>query len=191
MHQNDSHITVVNKWNNRALDMLYNTYYKALVVYAANILDDVTVAEDIVQDSIASIWQRRPLFSSDIQLKAYIYNSVRNGALNYLRKQKSDESRVRLTRLTEACQSLSEEEEDRFFETDVTMLLFQMIDDLPARQRQVFLLAMEGKRNAEIAEQLSITQNTVKVLKQRALATLKSKASDKLLIIVISAFFAE
>ena len=70
-------------------------------------------------------------------------------------------------------------DENALFGPEVYRMLLEMVESLPQRQREVFMLAMEGRRNAEIAEQLEISLNTVKVLKRRALTTLKEKASDK------------
>ena len=43
-----------------------------------------------------------------------------------------------------------------------------LIDRLPEQTRQVILESLEGKSNAEIAEALRISPNTVKTLKKNA-----------------------
>lgn len=79
-----------------------------------------------------------------------------------------------------------EEDEDVYHKEEVYQHLFESIDRLPQRQREVFLLAMKGKRNAEIAEQLGIAVNTVKVMKRRGFATLRKDLSPDSLILLLT-----
>ena len=58
------------------------------------------------------------------------------------------------------------------------------IESLPDRQRSVFLLAIEGKKNSEIAETLHISEDTVKTHRKRGMATLREKMSDDMLLLL-------
>ena len=51
--------------------------------------------------------------------------------------------------------------------------LLLAIDALPARQRELFLLSVQGKTSAEIAAELGITPESVKKQRQRGLARLR------------------
>ena len=51
--------------------------------------------------------------------------------------------------------------------------LFQAIDKLPSRCREIFLLSLEGKKNKEIAEMLQYPQRLIKTQKIRAINRLK------------------
>jgi RNA polymerase sigma factor (sigma-70 family) len=62
--------------------------------------------------------------------------------------------------------------------------LFLAIDSLPQRQREVFLSAMQGKSNGEIATQMNIGVETVKTLKRRGKEKLRHILSpDKMLFL--------
>ena len=65
-------------------------------------------------------------------------------------------------------EELDEEELDR---EEEYRHLFQAIDKLPSRCREIFLLSLEGKKNKEIAEMLQI--ETIKTQKIRAINRLK------------------
>ncbi|MGI6232693.1 MAG: RNA polymerase sigma factor, partial [Prevotella sp.] len=81
--------------------------------------------------------------------------------------------------------SSNEEEEEDWITEEVYRQLFEQIDKLPERQRKTFLLAMEGHNNAEIAQIMSVSIETVKTQKRRATAVLRSKLGDKKLMLVL------
>ena len=57
---------------------------------------------------------------------------------------------------------------------------------MPSKQRKIFLLAIEGKRNSEIAEILETNINTVKALKRRGIARLRATLQpDALLLLAL------
>ena len=64
--------------------------------------------------------------------------------------------------------------------------LFELIDKLPLRCREIFLLYMEGKRNEEIAGMLSLSVETVKTQKKRAMAFIRENL-DKALLVSLAA----
>jgi len=97
-----------------------------------------------------------------------LFNSVRNGAIDYLR-HKNIETKHRLSFAKMSLMSHNDVGEDDFFTEEIFRQLFQTIDALPPRQKEVFLLSMKGKRYKDIAQQLNISVETVKKQKQRAM----------------------
>ena len=59
-------------------------YYQILGVFAMKYVRDKEVAEDIVQDVILELYNRRLLFNSLLALKSFLFLSVKNRALNFL-----------------------------------------------------------------------------------------------------------
>ena len=70
-----------------AFKEIYDRYYRTLVVYAANFIEDGDVGEDLVQELIINIWENRMTFTSLSTFNAYLYNAVRNASLNYLKHE--------------------------------------------------------------------------------------------------------
>ena len=93
---------------------------------------------------------------------------IRNQALNLIRDRK---------RSSQHFQSLPEEEENNFFnilvEEESNRLLFNAINTLAPQSSAIIKLSLQGLKNEEIARELSISENTVKVLKYRSLKKLK------------------
>lgn len=71
-----------------------------------------------------------------------------------------------------------------FFTEEVWRQLIEEINRLPDRQRKIFTLAMNGKKNSEIAEALSISADTVKTQKRRAIARLQRKFGPAILLLL-------
>lgn len=64
-------------------------------------------------------------------------------------------------------------EEDELNREEEYQKLFSLIDELPEQCRKVFLMALDGKKNKEIADALQISVVTVKTQKMRAMQKIK------------------
>ncbi len=88
----------------------------------------------------------------------------------------------------------SEEDQDCFLlrqmESEVVTELFEAIDELPERCREIFYMAyLQEKEEKQIAELLRVSVNTVKTQKQRAKAYLKGRLGE--LFVYMTLFFFE
>lgn len=176
MRSNEISIEQINKLDATAFRLLYKSYYKALVCYALQMVDDSDSAEDIVQELFSVIWEKKMPFQSLASFKAYLYNSVRNASLDYLKHK--DVEGCYLQKMIDAhpgYREIGEEEEESFFSEEVYRQLLLTIDSLPNRCREVFLLYMEGNTNDEIANALHVSLETVKTQKKRAMSFLRKK----------------
>ena len=174
----------IRRINERGLDAykeLYDRYYRTLVVYAANFIEDGDVGEDIVQEIIVNIWENKMTFASYAAFNAYLYNAVRNASLNHLKHQGVADKYMEYL-----AHAYSPIEEESVNEEEIYRLLFELIDKLPLRCREIFLLYMEGKRNEEIAGMLSLSVETVKTKKKRAMAFIRENL-DKALLVSLAA----
>ena len=71
--------------NDHSFQSIFKQYYRPLCIYALHFVDNAGVAEDMVQDAFVGLWQRK----DDIRdVKPYLYASVRNGCLTFLKKQR-------------------------------------------------------------------------------------------------------
>ncbi|MFR5657485.1 MAG: sigma factor [Butyricimonas faecihominis] len=70
------------------MELLFDAYYKPLVVWADTFLRDVNMAEDVVQDFFFSIWNNKVYLNFfPSTLASFLYVSVRNRCLNRMDKQ--------------------------------------------------------------------------------------------------------
>lgn len=160
----------INQKQRGAFHQLFRDFYKSLVIYAMKYVEKQAEAEDIVQDLFVTIWEKQERFLSYGGFRVFLYNSVRNTCLNNLKHQKVEEKYVNY------CLEHPEESDEYHFEMmreEIFRRLFQTIDELPPRCREVFLLHLEGKKNEEIATELKISLLTVKTQNKKAVRYIK------------------
>lgn len=170
MENMDLFLEGINQKQIGAYRQLYDQFYKSLVAYASVISLSDDAAEDIVQDLFTSLWEGHAVFSSYHSFKSYVYTYVRNASLNYLKHGMVEEAYAQSRELE---WENPEDREAEIEEEERIRLLLLSIEKLPIGMRKVVLLAMEGKKNKEVAEILQVSVDTVKTQKMRAFVKLK------------------
>lgn len=161
-----------------ALQTLLKHYYSALCLFAERLLGDSAAAEDIVGESFVKLWKKRTDFENHQNLKAFMYITVRNACLNYLKQAKRDSlSKKQHAYLT------GEKEEfvlNEMIRAEVLKEIMDAINNLPEQCRKVLKLGyLEGMKNQEIAAKLNISVHTVKNQKARGIQLLKIRLRDR------------
>lgn len=148
----------------------YRSLYRPLGMYALRYTENVDDAEDIVQQSFADVWDKLSAGIPIENLKAYLYRTVRNHSLAYIR-HKPDLTHEEI--LDKA--DYSEEERIEISERDAR--LWTAIDCLPPQRKKIFLLSKrDGLTYREIAEELHLSVKTVEHQISQALKTLHQTA---------------
>jgi RNA polymerase sigma-70 factor (ECF subfamily) len=167
----------------RTTEKLFRLYYNPLCNYCMGIVDDREVAEDIVQDVFAYLWDHRHAIDMNAPVKTYLYTATRNGALKYLRQKAMKQAHSpHLAEFITYLQQLDDpENEHRVIEK-----IRHALDDLPPRARQIFLMnCLEEKTYKEIADALGISVNTVKTQLARAHAAIKARVDTRDLFLLL------
>lgn len=148
----------------------FHSYYRPLCLYALRLLDDTDEAEDVVQDTFAALWEKRDTLHKIVSNKSYLYTAVRNNCLMKLRSKKEFDSVEELQLMDEYTP------EEVIARAELEAKLWKMIDDLPERQREIFLMAKrDGMAYREIAEETGLSVKTVENHVTRALKSLRHK----------------
>jgi RNA polymerase sigma-70 factor (ECF subfamily) len=163
----------LNTRETRAFEELFHAYYAPLCFFATKIVKDEDAARDVVQDVFIRFWEKDLSFENVIAVKACLYTSVHNKALNYLEKQ-NNRKRIREKMAREG------DAEDDFFlrevEADLFKALFAAVEELPDQCREVFTLSyIEQKDTREVARLLNIAETTVKTHRRRAKEFLRKR----------------
>lgn len=159
-----------------------------MVSYAHKIVGEQMIAEDVVQDVFLSMWENKKKFDTVAYLRTFIIQCVHNRCVDKLRVTKNTFERERTVSVMNG-DIVAPNEEDIIRE-EVYQNLLHAIDALPPRQRDIFLLLMKGKKNAEIAEAMNVSLNTVKSQRRRGMDTLRKTLNPKslsLLYAILSA----
>nr|WP_320059086.1 RNA polymerase sigma-70 factor [uncultured Bacteroides sp.] len=155
-------------------EKLFNDYYGILVYYALKYVKRDDVAEDLVQDLFLSLWEKQVTFNSIPAFRSFLYTSIKNSALDYL-KHEAVESQY----IQDSLDKKIPLHDNPVQKEEVYRLLFSQIDKLPGRCREIFLLHLDGLSNEQIATKLSLSIETVKTQKKRAMKALKSNLIEK------------
>mgnify|MGYP002598835754 FL=1 len=133
-------------------------------------------AEDIVQDTMLRVWNRREEWNVWETVEGFCLTICRNLAID--RSQKMDARHVELT--PEVTELPDMAAPDRLMERDERLgLLHRLIAELPEKQRTILQLRdVEGKSYKEIAEILQLTEEVVKVNLFRARQRIKLKYNE-------------
>ena len=131
-------------------------------------------AEDIVQDTLIKVWNRREEWNAIDSIEAFSLTVCRNLSLDRIRKKGNDNDSLEDVKAAEPLASSNPQ--DRMIQTDKVRLIRQIVDGLPETQRSCMQLRdFEGKTYKEIAGVLDISEEQVKVNIFRARQTVKQK----------------
>jgi len=162
----------IRKGDLESFEKLFFSFYPGLLRYAEMLVRKLEIAEEIVQDVFYNVWKNRESIRITQSWKSYLYRSVYNNSMMYLRKKRREVSLE---------EGLFPEKEgnspDPFQElefNEVSAVVSETISSLPERTREIFLLnRQEGLKYREIAERLSISVKTVEANMGRALKALR------------------
>lgn len=131
-------------------------------------------AEDVVQETMIKVWNRREAWNEIENIEAFCFTICRNLALDSLKRHENQH------------QSLDDSPVERLDNThnpseqairrDQLNLVRQIIDSLPEKQRSCIQLRdFEGKTYRDIAQILEISEEQVKVSIFRGRQTIKQR----------------
>jgi RNA polymerase sigma-70 factor (ECF subfamily) len=156
-------------------ETLFKKYYEPLCHYAESMLKDIDIAEEVVQEFFYNYWKNRATISIQLSLNAYLYKSIKNNSLNYLRQQN-----VRKKYATQSIETQKEEEtmnpQDEMEMAELNRIVEETLHQLPERCSQIFQMSrFEGKKYQEIADKLAISIKTVEADMGKALSLFREK----------------
>ena len=157
MYQNpDILINSLKQKKKDAFEYLFFKYHGSLVAVSLKYTYDSDVAKDLVQDLFMSLWEKADKLNFSPSVKAYLFKSVRNLSLNYIRdtkisnNAKNDISKSIFDTEITPYQSLVTKEIER--------IIKDTIINLPEKSKEVYQLSrVKLKMNKEIADELGVS----------------------------------
>ena len=143
---------------------------------ALRITFDRAEAEDVVQDTMVRVWNKRDEWSQLESIEAYCLTVCRNLAID--RSQKKEAQNEQLTPELEQT-VIASGPYDQLVNQERMDLIHQLINELPEKQRVIMQLRdIEGKSYKEISDVLQLTEEQVKVNLFRARQKIKQRYTD-------------
>ncbi len=157
----------------KAFEELFHQYYPGMCSYSESLLNKSEIAEEVVQDIFLNIWKNRSNLKISVSWQSYLYRSVFNNSMMYLRRSKRELS------LNEQWAENTIPAEDRISEEmdarELNARIIYTLQTLPGRTQEIFNLSrFEGLKYQEIADRLSISVKTVEANMGKALKALRS-----------------
>lgn len=151
---------IAEEHSHEAFEKLYLHFSPGMRAYAATLVGDQEIALDLVQDLFATIWtNRRNLISID-NIATYLYSSLKNNAVHYLKTRKRGTTFLeeQSDRVILECSNPEINAIDR----ENRQLLEAAINSLPHKCRLIFrLIKDEGLKYKDVASLLDISVKTV------------------------------
>lgn len=164
-------------------EMLFRTYYDALVAVAAWYVG-TEIAEEIVDDVFLALWTQRERRVEHESVRGYLFTATRNRALNAARDGRN---RDRLLKGKAEVLPLVRFEADSVVrERDLAVAIERAVAALPPRARTILTLHRQaGLSFAEIAELLRLSPRTVEGHLASALRHLRRRLASFLSVLML------
>jgi RNA polymerase sigma-70 factor (ECF subfamily) len=164
---------------------LFKRYYAPLCSYAMRVVTYREIAEEVVSDVYMKLWKNREQITVHTSFEAYLYRSVRNQALDYLKLKTYRPQKNDTLELVERSSSYADYHtpSDEMCFNELYYEIEGFVNALPKQCQLIFRLNREnGLRYREIADHLQISIKTVETQMGRALKLLRKRLSDHRLV---------
>lgn len=160
----------------KAYRFLLNKFHRKLNVYALTLVNDHSMAQDIVQNVFLKTWKTRNKLNPEFPIQSFLYKSIYNEFINSYQQNKA--MMPLQQKYMESMHQVIETTDEGSIER-MLAIINREIQNLPPKCQQVFILSKkEGLTNIEIAEHLDISIKTVEAQISKAFKILKEKLKD-------------
>lgn len=171
---------------------LFERFKKPYIQFAYSYVRNMNEAEDIYMNVMMHFWETRKELPEKLHLPSYLLTSIKNQALNSLRKlnirteidqQIADH---KLRELNFRIESLEACNPSDLFADEILNIIKQTLNDLPEYTKRIFYMSRyDNKTNKEIAEELSVSIKTVEYHINKALKLFRVNLRDYLILFLV------
>ena len=170
--------------SHKAFETLFRRYYASVCAYAARFVD-IEDAEDVADDVMVWLWEKRAGLDIQTTFRQYLFTMVYHRACKVaMRNRLAQETAVYM----DEYRKLHELNDDDFMlAEELKERIKKAIASLPETYRDAFLLhRFEGKSYKEIAEIFNMSPKTIDYRIQQALKLLRKELGDYLPAVVLA-----
>ncbi len=168
-------IKTLKSGDQKVFSLVYASYYKPLCLFCSSYVS-LEEAEEIVQDLMMYVWEKRELLVEDLSLKSFLFTSVRNRALNSI-------TRSHITRQVyeeyQSQQLKSLPALDSCYGTELFNAYMEALHSLPKELQRVYVMSRYKQlTHKEIADKLEVSVQTVNYRIGKALQFFRIRLKD-------------
>ncbi|GAA5219934.1 RNA polymerase sigma factor [Membranihabitans marinus] len=167
------------------IEEIIKIYEKRIYAFFLKNIKLPTVAEDLTQDVLMKLWIRRNTLKTVQNMDSFVFTIAKNHVIDHLRKAKSEQEYRNA--IVQHIKIHSPKALDNIIHKEYQNTLNELLKELPARQKEIFQLSRDkGLSHDEIAEQLNITNKSVRNQLYYAMKYLREKTNlDTLSFIIL------
>ena len=183
-------ILLLNKGDHYAFNEFYTSYKYRICKFVFNMLDSYEETEEVFQSVFEKIWENRADIRHESSLNAYVYKIAQNEVFDILRRRTYRQLLEKYLSLAVTDEEASEE--SVFDDDELKRQMIGLIQALPERRREIFLLRYLQKMSyRDIASKLNISENTVDSQIRNAINFLRARIGKELIVLAIAAKIVE
>ena len=181
-----------------AVTVIFDRFFRSLCLIAENITEDTMAAEDIVAEAFVKMYQKKAEFEGMDNVKSFLFVVVRNNSLTHNTTRKRHRTaHDQIGRFQEE-NHMTENTPVHFeiMRAEILEKIYRDIENLPLQCRRISkMIFLEGKTTQEVATELSISPDTVRVQKARAVKMLRNQLFKdprfvSLMVFILAEFFS-
>jgi RNA polymerase sigma-70 factor (family 1) len=181
-------VTGLREGNELVFESIFKNYYERLCNYANTFINDITEAEEMVQGTFMTLWEKHDVIDVHTSLKSYLYRAVHNNCLNHIKHAhiKREYNNEYLHYADIEYEQVSNELMGKELESKINTA----INSLPPQCQTVFKMSRyENLTYNEIAEKMGISVKTIENHMIKALRTLRVELKEYLPLIILLLWF--
>ena len=184
LHNEKELLSAISEGSKEAFTTLFDHYSPKILHIAGLVTHSLSGSEDILQDVFMKVWLRRGQLKEIADFNNWIFILTRNLSINALNKIARAE--VKNQRLADYL-PLSDDNMGKALEfKDIQNLIREALLLLTDQQRRVFELArLHGMSREEIAKELDLSPNTVKMHLVRATRVVRAYLSSRMDVVIL------
>jgi RNA polymerase sigma-70 factor (family 1) len=169
----------------KAFRAIFELYKIELFSLAVRLTKSQVIAEEIIQEVFISLWISREHLVKVEEPASYIYRILFNRIGNYLKKEANQQRLIKAAMQFRQSSSNATEQVVDVHETQ--RLITLAVGQLPPQQKMVYKLSrQQGLNNGEIANQLNVSQHTVKTHLSKAMGFIRTYLEDITMVTLLA-----
>lgn len=168
-------------------EAVFKTNFKNLHAYAISLVKDAANAEEMVQNVFVRLWEKKEQLDIRQSATAYLYRSVYNECLNYLKHQKVKTAYQQF--MLHRSHDQTATAAGRVQLSELQQQLNKALSELPEQCRSIFQMSrFEEMKYQEIADKMGLSIKTIENQMGKALRLLREKLADYLPLLLLILF---
>jgi RNA polymerase sigma-70 factor (ECF subfamily) len=179
----DNTFNEIKNGNVEAFKLFFESIYHELYFYCRKFILNPNDAKDLLQDVFLRLWENRSEVDIYVSLKSYVFRSVHNECINYLKRKTPEFVPDGISDISDYNNTINSVDNpySDVLVHEIERTINESVEQLPEQCKTIFMMSrFEGMPNKEIAEKMQISVRTVETQIYRALKILKAQLKDYL-----------